>query len=342
MLVEQMEVLTPDGPVTTQGRTFIDLANGKRTFALTLRFRQTATVAVAPLTAVRNRGSLLSQFTKIGINDNGRDVVNIDARSAQIIGGVHSGQVLPFTRLATPIAVYALEETVYIPLANPLSVSPSETAFSERNPNTRLRAFVTWVPDNTQIANVGGATLTLGTPTVEVIQHYDDDRGAVPSKLSPFWREIVQPVATTNNALRTLFDSSLRLRGMLIQQDTNIGEVNDILTNGFRFLGDTQGGQGRTFIGPAQIPYANLQQKVLAEYGGDMAAGAGYLYLNWQRGGRLAEVIDEAKSANLRMESNVAPSVTAGVTSSNIRITVLELEEIAGLTLPPERWGFIA
>jgi hypothetical protein len=335
VLVEQLEILTPDGPVTTQGRTFIDLANGKRTVGLTFRFRQTATVAVAPLTAVRNRGSLLSQFTKIGLNDNGRDVLNLDARSAQIIGEVHSAQVLFNSRLATPIAVYSLEESVYVPLGNPMSVAPWETAFTERNPNTRLRAFVTWVPGNSLIADVGGATLTLGTPTVEVIQHYDDDRGAVPTILSPFWREIVQPVATANNALRTLFDSSLRLRGVLIQQDTNIGEVNDILASGFRFLGDQ-----RTYIGPAQIPFANLQRHYQHEYGGDVAAAAGYLYLNFQRSGRLTNCINQARNANLRFESNVLPSVTAGVTSSNIRLTVLELEEIPGLTLPPDRWGF--
>jgi hypothetical protein len=338
-----MEVISPDGgAVVSSGRTFFELANGKRTIGLTFRFRQTVTVAVAALTNLRNRGSTLSQFTKIGVNDNGRDVVNIDARSAGIIGQVHAGQVLPSTRLDTPIAVYSLEETVYLPLGNPLSVSPWETAFSERNPNTRLRAFVTWVPDATLIANnAGGSTLTLATPTVEVIQHYDDDRGAVPSKLSPFWREIVQPVATANNTLRTLFDSSLRLRGILVQQDSNIGEVTDIYAaasgDGFRFLGDR-----RIFIGPQVIPYVNLQRKYVGEYGGDMAAASGYLYINLQRSGRLAEVVNQAQNANLRFESQARPSVTAGVTSSNLRLTLLELEEIPGLTLPPERWGFIA
>jgi len=337
MLVEQKEFLTPESGITAQGRTFIDLPNGKRIFGLSFVFRQVATVTVAALTAIRNRGSLLSQFTKVGVNDNGRDVVNVDARSAGVIGQIHSGQVLPSVRLATPVAVYNLEETVYMPLANPLSVSPSETAFSERNPNTRLRAFVTWVPDNTQIANVGPATLVLGTPTVTVIAHYDDDRGSVPSKLSPFWREIVQPVATANSTLRTLMDSSLRLRGILIQQDSNIGEVTDILANGFRFLGAQ-----RTYIGPAQIPYTELQRDAVREFGGDMAATSGYLYLNFQRNGRLAEVINQARNANLRHEFNALPSITAGVTSSNIRLSVLELEEIPGLTLPPERWGFVA
>lgn len=337
MLVEQKEVQFPDIAITAQGRTFIDLANGKRTFGLTLIFRQVATVTVGALTSLRNRGSLLSQFTKLGINDNGRDIVNWDARSAQVLGQAHSGQVIPSTRLGLPVAVYNLEETVYLPLANPMSVSPSETAFSERNPNTRLRAFVTWVPDNTQIAVVGGGTLVLSTPTVEVIQHYDDDRGAVPSLLSPFWREIVQPVATANATLRSLLDSSLRLRGILIQQDSNIGEVTDILANGFRFLGAQ-----RTYIGPQQISYADLQREAIREFGGDVAAAAGYLYLNFQRNGRLAEVINQSRNANLRFESNALPSVTAGVTSSNIRFSILELEEIPGLTLPPEQWGFIA
>jgi len=337
MLVEQKEFLTPEAGITTQGRTFIDLANGKRTFGLSFVFRQVATVTVAALTAIRNRGSLLSQFTKIGINDNGKDIVNIDTRSAGILGNVHSGQTFPSTRLATPVAVYNLEETVYMPLANPLSVSPSETAFSERNPNTRLRAFVTWVPDNTQIANVGPATLVLGTPTVTVVQHYDDDRGSVPSKLSPFWREIVTSVPNANATLRALLDSTLRLRGILLQQDTNIGEVTDILANGFRLLSAQ-----RVFYGPGQIAYAELQRDAIREFGGDFGAAAGYLYLNFQRNGRLAEVINQARNAQLRFEFNAIPSVTGGATSSNIRITPLELEEIPGLTLPPERWGFVA
>lgn len=337
MLVEQMEVLTPSAAVTAQGRTFIDLANGKRTFGLYFRFRQTATVTVGALTALRNRGSLLSQFTKLGLNDNGRDVINIDARSAQVLGNAYSGQVLASTRLELGVAVYELEETVYIPLANPLAVSPSETTFSERNPATRLRAFVTWVPDNTLIADVGGGTLVLGTPTVEVIQLYDDDRAVVPAKLSPFFREIVQPVASANATLRTLFDSSERLRAVLIQQDTNIGEVTDIMANGFRLLGDQ-----RTYIGPSQIPYANLQRMTQTQFGGDLAPESGYLFLNFQRNGRLAEVINQSKIANLRLESDVTPSVTAGVTSSNVRITVCELEWIKGLNAPPESWGFEA
>ena len=335
MLSEQNEILTPNAAVTSSGRTFIDLANGKRTLGLYFRFRQTVTVAVAPLTNLRNRGSLLSQFTKIGLNDNGRDVVNIDARAAQVIGQAHSARVLTSTRLATPIAVYNLEEIVYLPLANPLSVSPSETAFTEVNPFTRLRAFVTWVPDATLIANnAGGSTLTLGTPTVEVIQNYDSDRGAVLSLLSPYYREIVAPIATANATLRTLFDSGLRLRGMLIQQDSNIGEVTDIISS-FRLLGDQA-----TFIGPQQVTYANQQQQSETQFAGDLALTSGYLFVNFQRGGRLSNVINQAAIANLRMESNVTPSVTAGVTSSNLRITLLELESLKGITEDPAAWRF--
>lgn len=308
------------------GRTTYDLALGMRTLYLVFRISGSVTIAGGPITAIRNAGSILSQFSEFGLNENGEDVVRHEPRLAGIISQANAARVISSTRLtSTANGTYPLEETVLIPLANPRAVNPAETAFVARDPRVALQAFVNWQSSVSAIANAGAATVTFTTPTVTVEQHFDDETGEFPPILRPFYQDIIQPVTAATLNVPFYIKTSRYLRALVIQQDTNVGEVSDIVS-GLILRGDR-----RTYYGPNAIPFADLQRKQEFELAGDVFR-SGYLYLDFQRSGRLSNIINPNVDTNLRFELNVTPSVTAGATSSNVRIGVLGLEVVSGVT----------
>lgn len=325
MLRETIRSLSPQ-QLITNGRTFTDLSLGMRTLYLTYRFSATLTIAAAPVTSIRNAGSLLSQFTELGLNENGEDVVRFDPRLAGIISQANAARVVSSTRLtSTAIGVTNLVETVRVPLANPRAVNPAETAFVARDPRAALQAFVTHVPNVAAIVDAGAATVTITNVTVTIEQQYDDETGEFPPILRPFYQELIQPVQNAANNVPFYIRTTRYLRAVVIQQDTNVGEVNDALT-GLIFRGDR-----RVYIGPNAIAFNGLQREQEFELAGEVLR-SGYLYIDLQRSGRLSNVINPNTDTNLRFELNQVPSVTAGATSTNIRIGLLGLEVIPGVT----------
>lgn len=325
MLRETLRQLSPQ--TLNQGaRTFVDLTLGMRTLGLYVRISGSVTIAGGPITAIRNNGSILSQFTEIGLNENGEDVVRHDPRLAGVISQAHAARVVSSTRLsATANGTYPLEEVVFIPLTNPRAVSPAETAFVARDARAALQAFVTWVSSVTAICNPGAATVTFATPTVTVEQLYDDETGESIPILRPFFQDMLFPVAGAASNVPYYIKTSRYIRGLLIQQDTNVGEVNDIVTN-LVLRGDR-----RTYIGPNAVTYGDLQRRQEFDFAGDVFR-SGYLFLDFQRSGRLSNIINPNVDTNLRLELGVTPSVTAGATSSNVRVAVLGLEVVDGVT----------
>lgn len=325
MLRETIRSLSPQ-QLITNGRTFTDLSLGMRTLYLTYRFSATLTIAAAPVTSIRNAGSLLSQFTELGLNENGEDVVRFDPRLAGIISQANAARVVSSTRLtSTAVGVTNLVETVRVPLANPRAVNPAETAFVARDPRAALQAFVTHVPNIGAIVDAGGATVTITNVTATLEQQYDDETGEFPPILRPFYQELIQPVQNAANNVPFYIRTTRYLRAVVIQQDTNVGEVGDALT-GLIFRGDR-----RVYIGPNAIAYNGLQREQEFELAGEVLR-SGYLYIDLQRSGRLSNVINPNTDTNLRFELNQVPSVTAGATSTNIRIGLLGLEVIPGVT----------
>ncbi len=325
MLRETIRSLAPQNLVAN-GRTFYDLALGMRTLYIVVRVSGSVTIAGGPITAIRNAGSILSQFLEFGLSENGEDVVRHDPRLLGQISQANAARVVSSTRLtAVANGTYPLEETVLIPLANPRAVNPAETAFVAKDPRAALQAFVTWQSSVAAIANAGAATVTFATPTVTIEQHYDDETGEFPPILRPYYQDLVQPVTNTQLNVPFYLRTSRLLRALVIQQDTNVGEVSDIVT-GLILRGDR-----RTYIGPNAVPFADLQRKQEFELAGDVFR-SGYLYIDLQRSGRLSNIINPNTDTNLRFELNVAPSVTAGATSSSVRIGVLGLEVVPGVT----------
>lgn len=305
------------------------LRNAMRT--LKLRVTVTGTVNVtAAGTGIRNRGSLLAAFDRIGLSENGKDRWNLDPRALRMLSECYSaGQGSP-TRLtsaqATAIGDYDLRETFDMHLAVPTTASPTETAFVEEDTRTALEFFV--VPNLLASKIVAGGTAALSNLRVEVEQIHDDKSDERPLFV-PICREIVANCTASNTAEPIYLRSELYIRGFMLSQDSDIGEVTDIV-NGVALIGDH-----RALIGPTPVKWQNLVDGQFAELGGRVLDTSAHLFLPTIRHARLSTALNPAADRNLRFVFDWQPSVTAGATNSKVRITVLEFERIAGVTADP-------
>jgi len=124
------------------------------------------------------------------------------------------------------------------------------------------------------------------------------------------------------------------VRAMALMQDTNVGEQSDIITN-IVLRGDT-----RDFISPPGGTLTDLARLRESRQLSRATADPGYLYLNFCDGGRLSNALSPVNDANVRFEFTAQPSAAVGATSSSIRIAVLEIERVPGLTA--DRLSFAA
>jgi hypothetical protein len=213
--------------------------------------------------------------------------------------------------------VQTITEVLPIWLSAPKTLDPNETKYVEAN--KQLAQQITMTPLRT-VARLGGGALaaTFGTLTAKVEQMVDDILG-VPPLLNVYVRQITQDVTNTNGALRIDLRGSRYIRAIAIQQDSDAGEVTDII-NALVLRGDA-----RSIIGDRTVPYADLQQHAAEEQGGAVST-SGYLVWDFLRYGRLASLFSPYQDANLRLEVDCQQSVTAGATNSKIRVLVVEYE----------------
>lgn len=282
----------------------------------------TAVLAVtANGTAVLNRGSLMAAFDEMGIVENGRDRQNIDPRILRYIAEAAAPSTTTAVR-ATVATVQTtnLKETFRVYFAHPYSLNPRETAFLVRDPSTDYSFFHKLNGTNNGVAKIiAGGTATLQSVAVKVTQDFDEYEVERPQFL-PTIRMITQKVAGTDKALDVYLRPNNYLRGLVIQQDTNVGEVTDIV-NGLQLHGDR-----REVIGPEMVDWDTLKRAEEYDWGGNVLGAGAYLYINFQRNGRLASVWNPQQDANLRLTFDCQQSVTSGATTSTIRIAMLELE----------------
>lgn len=326
--VDRFKLLPSIIPAATADgiRAFSTGENNKRTERYDLRVTGQVDITVAG-TGLRNRGSILAALTDIGFVDGGADKVAVDARLARFIAECLAPSALPATRLANAgiQAATLLNETVPIWLSAARTANPNETKYVETNKQLQLQPFVTPLR---QISRLGAGGALAGTITnlqVQVVQVYDDLLGT-PPWLSPYVRQIVQDVSGVNPALKIDLRGSRFVRGIAIQQDTNEGEVSDII-NSLVLRGDN-----KAVYGDRGIPFAALQAFQAEEYGG--ALPAGYLFIDFARYGRLSTFYNPYEDTNLRLELDVQPS--AGNTGSRVRVAMIEYERTAATasTLP--------
>jgi hypothetical protein len=229
-------------------------------------------------------------------------------------------------RADTPVALYHLEESAVIWFSHPLTAAPQETAYRELDARRLLQVFARMVAApgavlNARLFTVGGATVTISNVSISVTQLYDDRSPDLPVFI-PTVRQITEPITGANPEQQIWIKTPQFIRGIVIQQDADEGERADILTS-FALRGDY-----RDIIGPRQQNLDDLQHYSEFEQGGLVLSNQAYVGLNFQRAGKLSNVINPADDVNLRIEANVAPG--AG-TNPLLRIALLELERTTGL-----------
>ncbi len=307
-----------------------ELVRAVRTIWIQIRVRATLTLGGGPATAILNGGSILSAFDFAGMDENGVRNIEADPRLLAIYGQMCSAVNLDFNRVrATNVAngAYNLEESFWIPFtANIQAAGPMETVFMERNAQRILSAFVRLI--STNVANIlvqTPGTAVLSAITADVVQRYDFERSKR-AVLLPVIRQQDFPVTGTFSELIGKIESTRYLQGMIVAQlTTGAGEVTDII-NSMALRAD-----GRDFIGPSLIPYENLQADAQMEFSGDCTS-RGYLPIWFRKGGRLSNILNPNAMASLRFVWNCQQSVTAGAGTSFIRVLLLELEKVPGLT----------
>lgn len=318
-------------PTASITRQYSDLLNGTRTRYVDLLIEADYTIATAAASAILNRGSLLAAIDRIGLDENGNDQVNYDARTAGFITQMCSQSTVPSVRLSsTGAGTTHLVELVRMYFAYPYSIQPLDTAFREKDPTRKMRVFaILNASAAAKIATAGGGgTVTLGTVTITVTQQHDRYLAA-PPLFRPYVRQWTDAIASANSDFRSDISFARFMRALVIQQDSSgVGEVNDII-NSLAIRGDA-----RDIIGPKQASWASLVHAESAEFGGDVYSATNYAYLgvNFSPLGRLNGMLNPAQDTNLRVELNVQPSVTAGAGSSIIRYTSIEMERVQGLT----------
>jgi hypothetical protein len=318
-------------PVAGQRRT-TRVNNKLQTHRFGLLPQSQVDVTVAG-TDVLNRGSVWGIYDEVGVLDAGDEVINVDGPTARFLSEMHAPSALDRRRLTSAgvQAATIIRESSALWFAHPLSANGAETTFLERDERNQVEVFVKLKADGGNSGLIRtGATMTVTNNTVKVFQ--DADR-FTPSKpyFIPTIRQVVVNVAAANPQLELLLKVQNPLRAVVVKQETDQGEVGDIITS-LRFLSDT-----RQIIGPNFINWRDLTMAQGYEFGGDVFTDGvgygqnGYLGINFQSGGRLSNVLDARREPNLRFEFNATPSTQTGAANSRIRVTLLELERRQGL-----------
>lgn len=324
-------------------RTPLGLVNGVQTHRIWVTITGLLTISASAGPVIINRGSLAAAF-QFFLNENGTDTWQQDGRIAAFVMQMLSpDNVQPNLRLtSTANGAYQLKERICLYAVSPIAAVPRETAYMEADPRQRfeLQAALNANPV-AQIAT--GVTATLTGVTFSVTQDYVANETNLP-QLRPRIREQIETITGANPAYPSYIRTNNRIRGIIIQQDTvGAGEVSDII-NSLAVRGDNG-----DLIGPQPIPMDDLAAMQELEFGGAVyngAAGAptspnpangAYLAFYYQKHGRLNSVLYPWRDyTNFRIEFNCQPSVTAGATSSQIRLQILELERpspVAGRNL---------
>lgn len=304
-------------PQTSDGTfAFVTGDNNKRTerYNLVVTGQVDITVAGAGL---RNRGSILAALTNVVFSDGGTEKYSVDARLARFIAEAMAPSALPATRLtgAGVQAATLLRESLPVWLSAARTINLNDTKWVETN--KQLQQNIGAFPLRLISRLVSGApTGTITNLAISVEQLYDDLVTA-PPWLSPFVRQVVQDVTGVNASLRVDLRGSRAIRGIAIQQDTDQGEVSDIIT-GLVLRGDS-----RSIIGDQAVPFQDLVDHQADEYGG--ALPPGYLFIDFARYGRLSTLYNPYQDTNLRLELAVAPS-GGGATGSKVRVAIWEYE----------------
>jgi hypothetical protein len=300
--------------------------NGVRSSGIFLVARATVQVSVAAATTLRNRGSVWSLFDEIVLDENGTDKWVLRGNVLRYASEMIVPSALSAVRAATPIGTYNLEEAIYLPFADPLSLDPLETAFVEHDSRQALNLAVTLNANPaTKLFTVGPATVAVSNVSVTVEHDYEvpTPQGIKAPLFIPTCRQQVANInGTVTQQPEYLRTTNLIRKIIVSQEDSVLGEVGDILT-AVALRGDF-----KPIIGPLAMNINDLLLRSEFSFGGAVvSSNRAHVALNFQRYGQLSECLNPAQDVNLRFEFSAAPSVlgVAAGGSSTLRITSFEL-----------------
>ena len=318
-------IAVANGAASDNVRQRTDAENNKRTERYDIRFQAQVDITVAG-NGLANRGSVLGALRDIGYTDGGTDKIAMDARLARFIAECLAPSPLPATRLAG-VGIQAgtiITETLPLWMCAVRTMQPNETKYVEVNKQLQQQVFITPLKLITGVAEGAALAGTITNMTADVQQRYDDMVGRAPW-MTMFLRTITQNVNAANPQLKIDLRGNRFCRFLAIQQDTDQGEVSDII-NSLVLRGDAY-----SLIGDGQVPFIDLQESQADEFGGQLPAG--YLGVDFCRYGRLSTMWNPFQDTNLRLEVNVQPSVTvfsgAPATGSVVRVAMVEFERTA-------------
>lgn len=295
------------------------LVNGVQSAGVILTFRGTLTKTNGDGTTIRNKGSLLAAFDRVGLFD-GEDQWNIDPRILRYYCELLAPSQLSATRLESVAdGVYELEEQVFLPFASLYSLRPRDTAFMEHNPSQVLEVWAQLKFAGAAASLVDG-TAALSNLSIVVEQDYDALERALPLFQTRVRQEQI-PIVGASTDLPIYIRTNNYLRALIIQEDAvTVGEVNDIMS-AFSFLSDT-----RPIIGDAKQDKISYQRWLESRFGGSVFSpgGIGYTPIFFQEGGRLANVLSPG-DPNLRLVATTALTAAAGAGASFLNVAYIEL-----------------
>lgn len=342
-----MALKTQKGPLGTivpvlpgdQGkRIYLDLVGAVQTHRVQVTVEADLIIGAGGATSIRNRGSVLSVIDECGLEEAGGDRTVLDGRIARMFAEMYAPSTLSATRQTlTAAATYTLRESFSIHYASPISANPAETTFRERDTKRKLQFFVKFHTGNLWEKLIGGAPGGTSVANLRVrARHVYDDRSPGRPIYIPTYRQVNVGVAGANTDLPLAIQTSKYLRSLVIQQTSDVGEVGDLIRS-LELRGDR-----RSIIGPGKIAWDDMTRDQEEEFGGAVySAGVGlgqnaYLALNFQKGGRLSNIINPNDDLNLRFVFDALPSIVAGATNGIIRVGLCELETDPALTRDAE------
>lgn len=325
-------------PFSALNRSTTQIVSAKRTFHIDVIINATVTIGTANATAILNGGNLASLFSRIGINENGTDVVDwpmsmMHALTQRVAARVPGDVALTNTAQAA----YDLRTIVRIPFKWPWGRA-GETAYIEADPSQNTFVFVTPASDLTSangflVTPGAGGTAAITNLTVEAYQDYDDMAVLSPPWFVPQFQTLNQAVSSGGTDVPFYLRTNDLLRGVMLETTaTNAAGNAGVLTSGvvtsLRLKDDLL-----TYIGEPKVSTEHLRVMESMGYAGDIIGEEADNFFDFQQWGQLSKVYNPAQSGNnLRFEMDQA--VPAGHTNAQAFAGLVKLVRIDGRTRP--------
>jgi hypothetical protein len=195
--------------------------------------------------------------------------------------------------------------------------------------------------NNVLVTPGASGTAAVTALTINIVQEFDTDLGLLPI-FRPFMQDLVSaPITAAITDQIFYIDFPDILRSLMIQQDTSVGEVGDILTS-YQLRTDTTNIDGNG----GDLNFIDRVQQMVRWFGGAISAARisqsanplvnpAYLFRNFQSSGRISNVLVRSQiGANVALWLTGQNSASGAANTSIIRAGMDRLQKVPGVTNP--------